>query len=207
MDAQQYVVVVPVKPPARGKSRLVDLDDDLRRELAAAFALDTVAACLSTPAVARVLVATDDAGFARRLAAAGCAVVPDGVSGDLNGCLRLAAAEAHRRWPRLRPVALCADLPALRPVDLGEALARAAAAAGASFVTDAAGAGTTLYAADAAEFHPRFGAGSRAAHLAAGATEIAGELLTLRQDVDDAADLDRALALGVGAHTQRVRTR
>src|SRR5690349_8720650 len=36
------VVVVPVKPPALGKSRLVGLTDEQRHELAEAFALDTV---------------------------------------------------------------------------------------------------------------------------------------------------------------------
>ena len=49
MNAQEYVVLVPVKPPAVGKSRLVGLPDETRRELAAAFALDTVSACLATP--------------------------------------------------------------------------------------------------------------------------------------------------------------
>ena len=43
------VVVVPVKPPALGKSRLVGLTDEQRRELAEAFALDTVTAALATP--------------------------------------------------------------------------------------------------------------------------------------------------------------
>ena len=35
-----------------------------RRDLAAAFALDTVAAAAATPGVAAVLVVTDDSGFA-----------------------------------------------------------------------------------------------------------------------------------------------
>ncbi|MBU2076102.1 MAG: 2-phospho-L-lactate guanylyltransferase, partial [Actinobacteria bacterium] len=42
-----YAVVMPVKPPSRGKSRLVGLADGAREELAAAFALDTVTACLA----------------------------------------------------------------------------------------------------------------------------------------------------------------
>ncbi len=54
MKAQEYVVLVPVKPPAVGKSRLVGLPDGPRRELAAAFALDTVSACLATPGVGAV---------------------------------------------------------------------------------------------------------------------------------------------------------
>ncbi|MCW2815755.1 MAG: cofC 1, partial [Nocardioides sp.] len=91
-----YVVVLPVKPPARGKSRLTGLPDERRRDLAEAFALDTAAACLAATSVHAVLAVTDDAVFAARLAAAGCACVPDGGDG-LNGALRQAAAEAQRR--------------------------------------------------------------------------------------------------------------
>ncbi len=60
MDDQQYAALVPVKPPARGKSRLVGADDATRRALAAAFARDTVLACLAADRVAQVLVVTDD---------------------------------------------------------------------------------------------------------------------------------------------------
>ena len=53
---ERYVALVPVKPPALGKSRLVGLPDTERRALAAAFALDTVAACIAAESVAEVLV-------------------------------------------------------------------------------------------------------------------------------------------------------
>lgn len=196
----QYAVVVPVKPPALGKTRLVGLSDENRRQLAAAFALDTVTACLATSSVSSVLVATDDASFSQELAALGCAAIPDGVTSDLNAALRQAAAEAHRRWPNLRLVALCADLPALQPRDLDAALA-CVHPTEASFVADASGIGTTLYTARADLFDPRFGEASRAAHLDAGAFEIPGELLSLRRDVDDLDDLRAAVSLGVGART------
>lgn len=200
MTPQQYAVLVPVKPPAHGKSRLVGPSDDRRRELAAAFALDTVAACLAADRVGAVLAVTDDAGFSRRLAGLGCASIPDGVAGDLNATLRQAAAEVRRRWPTLVPAAVCADLPALRPQDLDAALGQATTDAP-SFVADAAGIGTTLYTAPHAVFDPRFGPGSRLAHLGTGALEIEGALSSLRRDVDDLADLEEALALGVGPHT------
>lgn len=200
MKDQEHVVLVPVKPPAVGKSRLVGLPADLRRELAVAFALDTVSACLATDGVGAVLAVTDDAAFSRRLAALGCEAVPDGVAGDLNACLRLAAAEAARRWPRLAPVAVCADLPALRTEDLESALA-AVTPTSASYVEDAAGTGTTMYAAPQDSFEPRFGPGSSAAHRKAGAVALEGELASLRQDVDDLDDLRRVLRLGVGPHT------
>ena len=202
MEQQQYVALVPVKPPAVGKSRL-GLTDDRRRDLAAAFALDTVTACLATGPVAQVLAVTDDAAFARDLAALGCAVLPDGPSGDLNTSLVLAAAEARRRWPALRPVAVCADLPSLRPDDLTAALVMATGHE-AAFVADEVGRGTTMFTAVDSRFLPRFGPDSRAAHLEAGAVELAGPLPTLRQDVDDLVDLARAAALGLGAHTARL---
>lgn len=197
--SESYVVLLPVKPPARGKSRL-EVDPGRRRALAAAFALDTARACLAADSVMAVLAVTDDARFADDLRAAGCDTIPDGVDGDLNESLRLAAAEARRRWPEATPVAVCADLPALRSGDLDEALR--SPGAGPAFVTDQEGVGTTLYTAPYDGFEPRFGLRSRAAHLEAGALEIAGELPTLRRDVDDARALSAAVSLGLGAHTR-----
>ncbi len=200
-----YAVVVPVKPPSRGKSRLVGLPDGARAELAAAFALDTVAACVAARHVGAVLVATDDARFSAALAATGAPCIPDGDSSDLNATLRQTAAEARRRWPSMRPVALCADLPALDPRDLDAALTSPALDGEVpAFVADAAGIGTTLYAASWEAFDPRYGEGSRRAHLDAGAVEIPDPLTTLRRDVDDLPDLQAASVLGVGEHTRRV---
>jgi len=197
-----YVVLVPVKPPAVGKSRLRDLDSGHRRALAEAFALDTVAASVAAGSVVEVLVVTDDAPFSSLLAGLGTAAIPDGVSGDLNGSLRQAAAEARRRWPQLRPVALCADLPALRPADLDLVLAGAHDQP--AFVPDAAGVGTTLYVASYDEFDPHFGIGSREAHLRTGAREVTDAPASVRRDVDDADDLLDAITLGVGPRTAQL---
>ena len=210
MSSLQFAVLVPVKPPAHGKSRLVGTSAGLRRELAAAFALDTVAACLAAERVGAVLAVTDDASFSRRLTEAGCSAIPDGVAGDLNATLRQAAAEAGRRWPGLVPAAVCADLPGLLPGDLDAALA-AVPSGRPAFVADAAGVGTTMYAAPHEQFDPHFGVGSRRTHLGTGAREIEGDLRTLRHDVDDLEDLRVVLGLGVGPRTSAaaatVRTR
>lgn len=195
----RFVVLVPVKTLALAKSRLSGLPDERRQELAAAFAQDTIAAVLDTPLVERVLVLTDDFRFADKLASAGCTVVPDGAGDDLNASLVQAAAEARRRWPTLRPVAVTADLPALASADLATALA--SVPTGPAYVADHHGSGTTLYTAPYAAFAPRFGPGSAAEHAASGATALVGALPTLRLDVDDVGDLGRALVLGVGAHT------
>ena len=199
---QEFALVVPVKPLVVGKSRLTGIDDEQRRALAQAFALDTLAVCLDVGA-AGVLVLTDDATFSARCSALGCATVPDGDSNDLNAALAQAAAEARRRWPDVAPVALCADLPALSADDLREALGLVPAGTPA-FVSDAERTGTTLYTASYDRFKPRFGVGSRQAHLSTGATEIGGGLPTLRRDVDDLDDLRAAIALGVGSETRRL---
>jgi 2-phospho-L-lactate guanylyltransferase len=198
MPTPAYVVLLPVKPPARGKTRL-DVDPDRRRALAAAFALDTATACLAADGVHLVLAITDDAHFADDLRDVGCETIPDGVAHNLNESLRLAAAEARRRWPYGVPVAVCADLPALVPADLEDALSWSS---GPRFVADHDQIGTTLYTAPYDAFSPRFGGGSRAAHLDSGAREIPGELASLRRDVDDGDALRQAEALGLGAHTR-----
>ncbi len=204
-EPPSYAVVLPVKPPHRGKSRLVGVPDEARVELAAAFALDTVTACLAAPRVEAVLVATDDARFSSALQAIGAPCIPDGTGGDLNGTLRETVAEAHRRWPHLRPVTVCADLPSLRPEDLEAALHEVEERGGGpAFVADAAGFGTSCYVAPHDRFDPRFGGASRRAHLDVGAVELTAPLTTLRRDVDDLLDLRAAADLGVGPHTQRV---
>ncbi|MEZ0578805.1 2-phospho-L-lactate guanylyltransferase [Nocardioides sp. MH1] len=194
----EHVVVIPVKPPGVGKTRLVGVPPEQRTALATAFAVDTVTACLATPGVARVLVTTDDAEFARALQALGAEACPDGSTG-LNPALVQATAEAGRRWPALRPVALCADLPALRADDLAAALASAGGPP--AYVADADGTGTTLYTAAHDEFDPRFGVDSAAAHAASGARPILGPLPGLRHDVDDLESLRAAVRLGVGGAT------
>lgn len=198
----EFVAVVPVKPPGSGKSRLQAVPPGQRRALASAFAVDTVTAALAAERVGRVLVATDDAEFARILGALGCVCVPDGGANGLNAALVQAAAEAARRWPRLKPAALLADLPALRSDDLD--LALAAAVEGAWFVADAEGTGTTMYVAPAGRFAPQFGPGSAQSHLDDGVQPISEAVPSLRRDVDDLEDLQAAIALGVGTNTRHV---
>ncbi len=194
-----YAVLLPVKPPGRGKTRLGDLPRD---ELATAFAWDTAVSCLAAPSVRQVLVVTDDAGFASSIAELGCTAIPDGVSGDLNASLVLAAREAARRWPDLVPVAITADLPCLTAADLETALGERPGRP--RFVADVSGEGTTLYTAPLEEFEPQFGFRSAELHREGGAYPVAGDLPRLRLDVDDTDDLAAAVRLGVGPHTQSV---
>ncbi len=190
-----FVVVLPVKSPGTAKSRLSAVPDDQRAVLAEAFAVDAVDACLGTPGVAGVLVVTDDEAFGSRLAARGAQTCADPGHG-LNGALRHAASTAHAVRPDLRPVAMCADLPALRESDLAAALAFAADVEGPCFVQDADGTGTTLYTAAYDDFAPRFGPGSARTHSEV-ATPIPGPLVTLRRDVDDVDGLSEAVGIGL----------
>lgn len=197
MKRPPFVVLVPVKSPALGKTRL-QVPDHLRPGLAAAFARDTVAAARRTAGVVEVVVVSADPEVTAHARQHGLATEPD--AGGLNGSLAAAARSARTRHPGAMPVALCADLPCLRPEDLAAALGQVDPG-GSWFVADADGRGTTTFAAPYDAFAPRFGAESRTAHLAAGAVEVAGELATLRRDVDDEAALAAALRLGVGAFT------
>ena len=140
------------------------------------------------------------------MAEQGADVIPDGAS-DLNGTLVQAAAEMHRRDPHLGLVALCADLPALRPSELASALG-ATDPARMSFVADQERTGTTAVVAPTLEtFRPSFGPGSRRQHLEADAFEVDGvDVPGLRRDVDDPDDLVAAIRLGVGPRTSMVTT-
>jgi 2-phospho-L-lactate/phosphoenolpyruvate guanylyltransferase len=201
-----WVVVVPVKTAALGKSRLAEvLADDERADLVRAMALDTIAAARASVNVRRVVVVTADEPLRRALAArAGAPVAfvddPQPSADPLNAALRAGADEAHRREPDCGVAALLGDLPALRPDDLAAALGGAAAG---GFVPDAAGSGTTLLAAGpGVRFDPHFGTDSARAHAEAGYAVLpVPEGSGLRRDVDVWADLRAIDVLGAGPHT------
>ena len=197
-----WSVVVPLKPLALAKSRLAAAGG-VRRALALAFALDTVAAALACEAVADVTVVTDDPTAGAELAALGAFVEPDAPAAGLNAALRHGAQAVRRRRAGAAVAALNGDLPALRPAELSLVLQEAAGAPQRAFLADAAGLGTTLLTAAAhIPLSPGFGGPSRARHLASGAREITlATVPGVRQDVDTAEDLRTALALGVGPRT------
>lgn len=104
---------------------------------------------------------------------------------------------------------LLGDLPALRAGDLDAAL-ESAARHPLAFVPDAEATGTTLATARAGvALAPHFGADSAARHAAAGfadllAADPAAIAPGLRRDVDTAAELRDAVALGAGPYTTEV---
>jgi 2-phospho-L-lactate guanylyltransferase len=226
-----WSLVIPVKVLAQAKSRLTGLLAADRAALTQAKAADTVAAAMAAPAVAAVIVVTDDPGVGAEMKGLHAVVLADEPAAGLNPALAFGAAYSRGLWPERGVAGLAADLPALRPAELQSALTAAAALArggdppgppavlargddapsppagtGQAFVPDADGTGTTLYAAGpGVAFDPRFGPGSRARHGAAGATELDLPLTAgLRRDVDTLDDLRRAAAIGAGPRTAGV---
>jgi len=204
----QWCLVVPVKRLAFAKTRLAEVAGEHRVDLALAFALDTATAALACEAVRTVVVVTHEPEALRTLTEIGALVVSDEPDAGLNPALVHGANVAARAHPGTAVGALSADLPALRPNELRAALA-AAMEVGTAFVRDAQGSGTTtLLARRPGDFAPAFGPESAAAHLRGGAVELHGDAIpSLRQDVDTAADLAQALAMGVGPHTAAVARR
>ncbi|MCP2324988.1 2-phospho-L-lactate guanylyltransferase [Hamadaea flava] len=184
-----WSLLVPLKALPRAKTRLRGALAGVGHErLVVALALSTVRAAQRAEGVAEVVVVTGDERLRRELTPLGVRFADD--AGSLNDSL-VAAAEARAGLP---VAALTGDVPALRPVELAEALALAEVR---SFVPDLPGDGTVLLAAPAgATLRPLFGPDSAAAHARSGANRLDGLWPTLRRDVDTPADLADAVDLG-----------
>jgi 2-phospho-L-lactate guanylyltransferase len=204
-----WSIVVPAKRLALAKTRLRPLTAVLgdgttagHDALVLALLADTVAAAVACPAVAEVVVVTDDPAAAEVVRGLGARTVADEPDRGLNPALEHGAHSAA--GPAV--AALSSDLPALRPDELAAAL-RAAAAFPRAFVADAQGTGTTLLTAVGARLEPRFGPASAEAHRTGGAVPLTGDWPGLVRDVDIDADLRAALALGAGPRTTDLLSR
>jgi 2-phospho-L-lactate guanylyltransferase len=202
----QWSIVVPAKRLAVAKTRLrprtAGLGEARHGELVLALLADTVAAAAGCPAVAEVLVVTDDRAAVDVVRSLGARPLPDEPDRGLNPALEHGA--RHAAGPAV--AALSSDLPALRPAELAAALA-AAEAAPRCFVADAEGTGTTLLTAAGTALRPRFGRESARAHAQGGALRLNGDWPGLVRDVDTEAGLSAAVALGVGPRTRGLLAR
>ena len=204
------MVVVPVKPPAVGKSRLAGLTDDAPprpgRGVRARHRRRPASHARRSP---RSWSSPTTPASPRELAALGCAVMPDGVErrpqrqprpGRRRGPAALAGPASRsrsaptcrpcgrttwtRRWPSPRPRARRRSSPT--PPGVGHHAVRRAAD----------------------RFDPRFGPDSRAAHLAQGAVEVAGDAgRRCGATSTTSTTWPRAAALGLGPHTARLDAR
>lgn len=200
-----WTAVIPVKRLDSAKSRLGTIEDPRRPELALAFALDVISACLAAASIGPVIVVTDDPEVTA--SAEGVIICPEPPGGGLNQAIRsgllLATGPA---------VALAGDLPALTPHALDHVLFLAGRH-DRSLLSDTQGSGTAiLLALDARAMHPLFGERSRSAHVQDGCVDLALDedaptralLAGARRDVDTPADLWDARRIGVGLHTADV---
>jgi len=197
--------IVPVKALDLAKSRLA-LPPGERRQLALAFATDTLDALLACPDVAGVVVITADPDVAALAVARRAHVVPDRTD-SLDAAIADAVARSgmpSAHLPATSVLIAPADLPCLRPADVTEVL-RLAAGHPAAFVPDRSGAGTTLTLFAAGQrVVTGYGADSAARHTGMGLYAVPAPPLRARHDVDTVADLREAVALGVGAATAAV---
>lgn len=196
--------MVPIKRLDRAKSRLRGAndaaDDGAHAELVLALLVDTVTAAANAPGVRRLLVVCEDTRVPVALRGTGVECVDERGLPGLNAALSFGAGVLRARNKQGVVGALQADLPALRPAELAEAIALAAGRR--AFCTDRPGTGTTLLlSAPGQPLEPRFGVGSAAAHAASGAVAVGAGLDSLRCDVDTAADLAAAAGLGLGSRT------
>jgi len=201
----RWSIVVPVKRLAVAKTRLRGAAAD-HRGLVLAMAVDTVAAALACRSTAAVVVVTDEPVAAEELTALGAVCVPDVPDAGLNPALAHGADIARGGDPAGAVAALGSDLPALRPDALADAL-RVAGDHERAYLPDAAGGGTTLLTARRGALAPAFGTGSARAHERSGAARLDGDWPSLRRDVDTAADLAAAAALGLGSRTSALLSR
>jgi 2-phospho-L-lactate guanylyltransferase len=207
-------LIVPIKLLSLAKTRLRGAADDgvgdpwAHTRLALALATDTIAAARAADGVGRVVAITSDPEVTAVLTEDGVSVLADLPEHDLNAALAYGAQAVRTTGPARPIAALQADLPALRPDELAQALAEAAnvfstGAAARAFCADAQGEGTTLLVSAAwVALEPRFGRRSAEVHEQAGALPLTGDWPGLRRDVDTPDDLQRAARIGLGAATR-----
>ncbi|MEC3954549.1 2-phospho-L-lactate guanylyltransferase [Nocardia sp. CDC153] len=199
--------VIAVKSLGLAKSRLSDgLPAEHRPRLVLAMLADTVTAAVATRAIASVTVVTPDPMVSELVRGLGAHVHPEPEitaphTSGLNAALAAGAAAIRHRHGPVDLLALQADLPALRCAELSDMLASTGHRR--AVVADHEGSGTValLVRGGSVTLNPLFGPDSAHRHIADGAVELLGDWPGLRQDVDTAADLERAAALGVGKAT------
>ncbi|WP_199430628.1 2-phospho-L-lactate guanylyltransferase [Qaidamihabitans albus] len=198
-------LIVPMKPPRSGKSRLRGAlggpaADDEHAGLVRALAADTLRAATAAAGVRRVLVVATDPAALGELRDLGVEVIGEDGERGLNGALRHGERHLRAGDPAGVVGALQADLPALRADELAAALTEAAGHR--AFTADRHGTGTTLLlAAPGQPLDPRFGPGSALAHTDSGALALRLPAPSLRGDVDTPGDLEHARLLGLGERT------
>lgn len=199
-----WCVVVPVRPVARGKSRLAALGP-MRNVLAQAIADDVVSALTFTPEVGAVMLAGDPSAFtvSAHLTTAQRDKLQLVDTGDLglNEAAAYALQMAESSGYAHRAVVV-SDLGCLVSADVSEVL-RLARQYPTSFIPDHTGLGTTAIFSTHHHQVPRFGPGSAQRHAAHGAVKLTASM-RMRLDIDTPADLSVAIGLGLATRSSQV---
>jgi 2-phospho-L-lactate/phosphoenolpyruvate guanylyltransferase len=198
-------VLVPLRSPGRGKTRLAEhLSPAARASLAGAM-LSDVAAALADAAIDELVVVAGGQAAAAAAAALGLdALIDPPEVATLDGALRAATG---RIGPRPELLVVAADLPRLTAGDLAAVRADAADVVVAPTVDG----GTGVLLRRPADVVPtRYGVGSAARHLAlarrAGVTASTVRRAGAAYDVDTLADLTALRDAPVGPATRRLVT-
>lgn len=196
-----WVVLVPLKPPAVGKSRL-RLPGVDHEEVARAIGQDTLEAVFRCEAVREVVVVSADSGW--HLGTRGRFVAERAPQG-IDAAIELGDSPALRKLPR---AVVVGDLAGLRPAELSEAL-NAAARVQRAVVADRDGTGTTMVTAlPGLKLVHRFGPQSLSRHVAAGSVELQVPIdSSLRLDIDTVADLPQEFGPHLGRVLNAARNR
>ncbi len=209
-----WQLVVPIKRAERGKSRLVPPPGVARSHLARAMACDALSVAAQVLGGPAVLVVTSDEpmrGYAESLGMSTIADPGGGLNHAVTAGFNAAAGSGDAAGLVAAPVpalaVLLPDLPALKASELENALdlCRACPVA---MVADHSNTGTCLLTSTHGPVLPCFGSRSADRHQEVlGAVPLPVVAPGLRQDVDTADDLERALALGLGPFTNALLRR
>lgn len=173
-----WTVLIPLKPPAIGKSRLAVPDRD-RRRLARAIALDTLEAACACPHVDQAVIVSSDPSWDLPR---GARLVLEPRTTTIDAAIALGLATVPEHAPR---AVLLGDVPGLDSADLSQAL-DAAGRVDRGLVRDVEGTGTTLLTArPGVRLTTAFGADSALHHQHLGHQDLPLRTTsTLRRDVD-----------------------
>ena len=203
MPVTNWTAIVPIRSLTDGKTRLAGYPG--ASVLTEAFARDVIAACLACPEIKDVALVSPDPRVVELATDAGCIGIAERDSGGINDAI----SQARRELPESECiVAILGDLPCVDGSSLSAVL-RAAGEHETSFVSDAAGTGTTIWCSSDPSARSHFGHHSRAEHRAAGAIELGieqtpPEWVRARRDVDTDIDLWDAARLGLGPATRAI---
>ena len=203
MPVTNWTAIVPIRSLTDGKTRLAGYPG--ASVLTEAFARDVITACSACPEITEVALVSPDPRVVELARSVGCIGIaetdPDGINDAIT--------HARRQLPEAeRIVAILGDLPCVDSSSLSAVL-RAAGEHETSFVSDAAGTGTTIWCTSDPSARSHFGHHSRAEHRAAGAIELGLEHTSpdwarARRDVDTDIDLWDAARLGLGPATRAI---